>query len=118
MDPNFATENVIKEKKNVDVQYKTENIFFKHHARGFHDCLYHVCIISGLEYKFMVKSVDPDGTTAVIKNKKEPGDKEVEEGEEVNEYEDTLERNTSPDPAILPNRTGNNNNLHVIHRNK
>ncbi|XP_068442301.1 collagen alpha-1(VII) chain [Clinocottus analis] len=71
----------------------------------------------GLEYKFMVKSVDPDATTTVIKKKKEPGDGVIslprdlhkggmeEEGKEVKEYEDTLEEKTSPDPAIRPNRT-------------
>ncbi|TNN49338.1 Collagen alpha-1(VII) chain [Liparis tanakae] len=59
----------------------------------------------GLEYKFMVKSVDIDGETTVIRNKKEPDEEEEEEEEEVEEYEDTLERENSPDSAILPNRT-------------
>ncbi|XP_075968030.1 uncharacterized protein col7a1l [Anarhichas minor] len=68
----------------------------------------------GLEYKFMVKSVDPDGTTAVIENRKLPDDvvislhRDLHEGgmeEEVEEYGDKLEENTRPAPVILPNRT-------------
>ncbi|XP_067438348.1 collagen alpha-1(VII) chain isoform X1 [Thunnus thynnus] len=75
----------------------------------------------GLEYKFMVKSVDPDGTTKVTDNKNKPEDvvtslshdlneEEVEEeGEEVEEEE--YGEMTSPAPVILgekgilPNRT-------------
>ncbi|KAM8909698.1 uncharacterized protein col7a1l [Spinachia spinachia] len=71
----------------------------------------------GLEYKFMVKSVDPDGTTAVMENGKEQKDVLIslnpdhhkegmeEEGEEVDEYGDQLEAKSSPAPVILPNRT-------------
>ncbi|XP_078021207.1 uncharacterized protein col7a1l isoform X2 [Epinephelus lanceolatus] len=70
----------------------------------------------GLEYKFIVKSVDPDGTTAVTdKYKNKAGDVEIslnrdlhkermeEEGEEVEDYGDKLGETTSP--VILPNRT-------------
>ncbi|XP_070847875.1 uncharacterized protein [Chaetodon trifascialis] len=72
----------------------------------------------GLEYKLMVKSVDPDGTTAVTEH--EPDDvlpfvnrdlnKEGEE-EEKEEYGDKMGEMTSPAPVIreengiLPNRT-------------
>lgn len=68
---------------------------------------YRVWIITGLEYKFMVKSVDPDGTTAVTDNKNE-------EGMEEDEYGDWMEELTSPAPVILgekgisPNHTGKN----------
>lgn len=94
----------------------------------FNDRLCHVHILTGLEYKFMVKSVDPDGTTAVIENKKEQEDAVIslnpdrhkagmleEEGEEVEEYGDQLEEKTSPAPGILPNSTGNNNHFHLTH---
>ncbi|KAM9334648.1 uncharacterized protein col7a1l [Symphorus nematophorus] len=64
----------------------------------------------GLEYKFMVKSVDPDGTNSVTEKKnklnrdlQEEGMEE--EGEEVEEYGDTVGEMTSPAPVILPNRT-------------
>ncbi|KAM7378264.1 hypothetical protein PAMA_013249 [Pampus argenteus] len=80
----------------------------------------------GLEYKLMVKSLDPDETTTVNDNKNEPedvvtslshdrGEEEVEEEEEEEEDEDLTEQEygkmTSPAPAILgekeilPNRT-------------
>lgn len=77
-------------------------------------------IITGLEYKFMVKSVDPDGTTAVTDNKNEPDDvvmslsHDLQEGvEEVVEQVEEEEM-TSPTPAIhseegmQPNSTGKN----------
>ncbi|KAM7367132.1 hypothetical protein PAMP_015056 [Pampus punctatissimus] len=64
----------------------------------------------GLEYKFMVKSLDPDGTTTVTDNKSEPEDVvtslsrdrheeelEEEEDEEVTDYGEM----TSPAPVIL-----------------
>ncbi|XP_070785049.1 collagen alpha-1(VII) chain [Enoplosus armatus] len=80
----------------------------------------------GLEYKFMVKSVDPDGTTSVTEKKKEPDDVAVslnrdlqgegmQEGEEAEveeeEYGDEVGGMSSPAPVILeekgtlPNRT-------------
>lgn len=84
---------------------------------------YPVCIITGLEYKFMVKSVDPDGTTAVTSTKNEPGDVVIslsrdlsEAGKEEDEYGDWMEELTSPAPVILgekgilPNHTGTNHN--------
>ncbi|XP_044041741.1 collagen alpha-1(VII) chain isoform X2 [Siniperca chuatsi] len=69
----------------------------------------------GLEYKFMVKSVDPDGTTSVTEKKNVPDDVVVslnsdlheegmqEEGEEVEEkeYGDQVGEMTSPAPEIL-----------------
>ncbi|XP_069556447.1 collagen alpha-1(VII) chain [Brachyistius frenatus] len=71
----------------------------------------------GLEYKFMVKSVDPDATTAVTENKNEPEHVVIstssdlqEEGEEE-KYRDTVGEVTRPAPVtlgeeeILPNRT-------------
>ncbi|XP_071358384.1 collagen alpha-1(VII) chain isoform X2 [Trachinotus anak] len=75
----------------------------------------------GLEYKFMVKSVDPDGTTTVTDSENEPEDEvtplsregaeEAGEREEEEEYGDRVEEITSPAPVILgeggmpPNRT-------------
>lgn len=71
----------------------------------------------------MVKSVDPDGTTAVTENKKEPDDVVIslsrdlhEEGmeeEEVEDYGDELGEMTSPSPVILPNCTGNYNYFNI-----
>ncbi|XP_051247897.1 collagen alpha-1(VII) chain isoform X3 [Dicentrarchus labrax] len=74
----------------------------------------------GLEYKFMVKSVDPDGTTSVTEKKNVSEDvlvsvnhdvhEEVIE-KEVEEYGDNVGEMTSPAPVIheekgiLPNRT-------------
>ncbi|XP_045928379.1 collagen alpha-1(VII) chain [Micropterus dolomieu] len=65
----------------------------------------------GLEYKFMVKSVDPDGTTSVTEKKTMPDDAAVslnndlheEEVEEVEkgEYGDKVGEMTSPAPEIL-----------------
>ncbi|KAJ4924911.1 hypothetical protein JOQ06_003860 [Pogonophryne albipinna] len=65
----------------------------------------------GLEYKFMVKSVDPDGTTAVTENKKHPVDvvtpvnpdlpeEGVEEGGGAK-----LREVTTAAPVLLPNNT-------------
>lgn len=84
----------------------------------------YVCIITGLEYKFMVKSVDPDGTTAVTESQNEPDDVVIslhhdlhKEGmeEEGEEYGDKLGEITSPAPVIRPNRTGKNNYFNVTH---
>ncbi|KAF3705128.1 Collagen alpha-1(VII) chain Long-chain collagen [Channa argus] len=56
----------------------------------------------GLEYKFMVKSVDPDGTNTMTDSKNEP---------EEEDYGDKVEDSTSPAPVtlgeegILPNHT-------------
>ncbi|XP_056223924.1 collagen alpha-1(VII) chain isoform X3 [Seriola aureovittata] len=65
----------------------------------------------GLEYKFMVKSVDPDGTTMVTDSKNEredevislsrEGAEEAGEQEEEEEYGDRMEEMTSPAPVIL-----------------
>ncbi|XP_070710328.1 collagen alpha-1(VII) chain [Pempheris klunzingeri] len=64
----------------------------------------------GLEYKFMVKSVDPDGTTSVTEERNESDDVVIslnrdrhEEGmeEEVEEYGETVGEMTSPAPVIL-----------------
>ncbi|KAG7222227.1 hypothetical protein INR49_016641 [Caranx melampygus] len=65
----------------------------------------------GLEYKFMVKSVDPDATTTVTDSKKESEDEvislpqegaeEAAEQEEEEEYGDWVEEMTSPAPVIL-----------------
>ncbi|XP_063761078.1 LOW QUALITY PROTEIN: collagen alpha-1(VII) chain [Eleginops maclovinus] len=73
-----------------------------------------VVVKCGLEYKFMVKSVDPDGTTAVTENKKHPADvvtpinpdlhKEgMEEGGD--DYGDKLGEVTTAAPVVLPNST-------------
>ncbi len=82
----------------------------------------HVCIITGLEYKFLVKSVDPDGTTSVTGKQNEPGYALAslkrdfhEEGEEAVKYRDQGGEMTRSAPKILeekeilPNRTGNDN---------
>ncbi|XP_035852104.1 collagen alpha-1(VII) chain isoform X2 [Sander lucioperca] len=78
----------------------------------------------GLEYKFMVKSVDPDGTTAVTESQNEPDDVVIslhhdlhKEGmeEEGEEYGDKLGEITSPAPVIRPNRT---DSLESGHRKK
>lgn len=71
----------------------------------------------------MVKSVDPDGTTAVTGNKNEPEDVVIslsrdlnEAGMEEDKYGDWMEELTSPAPVILgekgilPNHTGKNYN--------
>lgn len=95
------------------------------------DCVYHVYIFTGLEYKFMVKSVDPDGTTSVTE-KKNKTDNVVqslnrdlheegmeEDAEEVEEYGDKVGEMASPAPVILeekeilPNRTGNDNYFNI-----
>ncbi|XP_074554044.1 uncharacterized protein col7a1l [Halichoeres trimaculatus] len=67
----------------------------------------------GLEYKFMVKSVDPDGTKSVTEEKSDPSDVVIaltrgvnkqgvsEEGGEEYEYGDDVEDVTSPAPVIL-----------------
>ncbi|XP_040928277.1 collagen alpha-1(VII) chain isoform X3 [Betta splendens] len=67
----------------------------------------------GLEYKFMVKSVDPDATTAVTDNRKGPEDvvisisRDVHEGEmeEEEEYEDWVEE-VDVGKETFPNHTG------------
>ncbi|XP_034434681.1 collagen alpha-1(VII) chain [Hippoglossus hippoglossus] len=68
----------------------------------------------GLEYKFMVRSVDPDGTTATTDSKTEPGDVVISlsrDGEGEEEYGDRAEEVDSPAPGIpgeegmIPNRT-------------
>ncbi|XP_041820381.1 collagen alpha-1(VII) chain [Chelmon rostratus] len=74
----------------------------------------------GLEYKFMVKSVDPDGTTAVTEKKNEADEvlpflnpvlhEKGEEEEEEKDHGDNAGEMTSPAPmieenGILPNRT-------------
>ncbi|XP_035466126.2 collagen alpha-1(VII) chain isoform X2 [Scophthalmus maximus] len=78
----------------------------------------------GLEYKFMVKSVDPDGTATVTDSKNEPEDvatplsRDIHEGAgevgeqvEEEEYGERVEEMSSPAPVILggegmsPNRT-------------
>ena len=59
----------------------------------------------------MVKSVDPDGTNSVTDKKNKLNRDLQEEGEEVEEYGDTVGEMTSPAPVIPPNRTGNNNYL-------
>lgn len=73
-----------------------------------------VAVHSGLEYKFLVKSVDPDGTASLTE--RENGSDHVllssnELYEEWEEYEDKDGEMSTPDPAIpegsLPNRTGN-----------
>ena len=77
-----------------------------------------VCIIAGLEYKFMVKSVDPDGTTSVTERKiNEPDDevpprnRDLQEGGDE-EHGDKVGEVTTPAPLILeemgirPNSTG------------
>lgn len=117
---NFATEYSVISK----ICWNTEQDAFK----WLH--VYHVCIISGLEYKFMVKSVDPDGTTSVTEKKTMPDDAAVslnndlheEEVEEVEkgEYGDKVGEMTSPAPEILEekrilqNHTGNYNYLNII----
>lgn len=72
-----------------------------------------VTVNSGLEYKFLVKSVDPDGTASSTEKKN--GSDHVllssnELYEEWEEYEDEGAMSTAA-PAIpegsLPNRTGN-----------
>lgn len=73
-----------------------------------------VAVNSGLEYKFLVKSVDPDGTASSTERKN--GSDHVllssnELYEEWEEYEDEDGEMSAPAPAIpegnLPNRTGN-----------
>lgn len=76
-------------------------------------------MIAGVEYKFTIKSVDPDETVA--ENQKEPDDLLSNNSEEMRrkEAEDEEEHGemTSPDPVILegngslPNRTGNYFNI-------
>lgn len=92
----------------------------------------YVCIITGLEYKFMVKSVDPDGTTSAAEKKNVPEDvvaspnreDGMEEEMEEEEYGEKVGEMTSPAPVvledkgILPNRTGNNNNFNITHRHQ
>lgn len=89
----------------------------------------HVCIATGLEYKFMVRSVDPDGTTSVAEKKNMSDDVlaslnrdlQEEEGEEWEEYGDKEGEMTSPAPVIygekgiLPNHTGNDNYFNITH---
>uniref|UniRef100_UPI0037E81BC1 collagen alpha-1(VII) chain n=1 Tax=Semicossyphus pulcher TaxID=241346 RepID=UPI0037E81BC1 len=64
----------------------------------------------GLEYKFMVKSVDPDATTSLTEKKVVSDDvvislnrheEGMEEEVEEEEYEDSLVEMTSPAPEIL-----------------
>lgn len=81
------------------------------------ECGCHVGIITGLEYKFMVKSVDPDGTTMMTDNKNEPEDVVISLSCDLHEGRMEEEELTSPAPVILgekgilPNHTGKNNNL-------
>lgn len=111
-----------------------ENI--KNDIFGVHACVCHVCIMTGLEYKFMIKSVDPDETTSVTEKKNEPDDvlvshnRDLHEegmgggGEEVEEHGDQEGETSSPAPVILednrtvPNRTGNINYFNLTHRHK
>ena len=69
----------------------------------------------------MVKSVDPDGTTAVTENKKHPVDVVTpvnpdlpEEGVEEGGG-DTLGEVTTAAPVLLPNSTGNYNDFSSAH---
>ncbi|XP_034529605.1 collagen alpha-1(VII) chain [Notolabrus celidotus] len=67
----------------------------------------------GLEYKFMVKSVDPDGTNSMTEKKVVPTDVVIslsrdlhnqgvsEDGDEVYEYGDDVGEMSSPAPVIL-----------------
>nr|XP_019947966.1 PREDICTED: collagen alpha-1(VII) chain-like [Paralichthys olivaceus] len=70
----------------------------------------------GLEYKFMVKSVDPDGTTSGTDSKTEPGDVVISlsRDREVEEVGDQVEEEEYGGPAspvipgeegMIPNRT-------------
>lgn len=94
----------------------------------------HIFIITGLEYKFMIKSVDPDETTSGTEKKNEPDDVLVShnrdlheegmegDGEEVEE--DQEGETSSPAPVILednrtvPNHTGNINYFNLTHPHK
>lgn len=83
-----------------------------------HIAVCRVCIVAGLEYKLMVKSVDPDETTSVTEKKRNELDKEAlslnrdlqEGGEE--EHGDKVGEATTPAAPILeemgirPNSTG------------
>lgn len=79
----------------------------------------HTFIVSGLEYKFMVKSVDPDETVSVTEKKIEH---DVLHSQNLDLHEDEMQEEehgdlvgdlSSPAPMILeedrtlPNRTGN-----------
>lgn len=81
----------------------------------------------------MVKSVDPDGTTAVTEKKNEADEvlpflnpvlhEKGEEEEEEKDHGDNAGEMTSPAPmieenGILPNRTGNNDYFNITHQHK
>lgn len=86
---------------------------------------------AGLEYKFMVKSVDPDGTKSVPEEKSVPPDVVIalsrdfheqgvsEDDAEEYEYEDDVGEVTSPAPEIpqetriQTNHTGKKNHFSV-----
>lgn len=73
-----------------------------------------VVINPGLEYKFLVKSVDPDGS-APITERENASDRVLLSSNELyedwEEYEDEDEELSTPAPAVpegnQPNRTGN-----------
>lgn len=81
-----------------------------------------IFIVTGLEYKFLVRSVDPDETVSVTEKKNEPGDvlhsqdldlhEEGMQEEGVEEHGDLVGDLSSPAPVMLeedrtqPNRTG------------
>lgn len=79
------------------------------------------CIIAGVEYKFTIKSVDPDETASVTEKQKEPDDlfsnKSEEKRRKGAEDEEEYGEMTSSAPVILegngslPNRTGNYFNI-------
>lgn len=75
-----------------------------------------VCIVAALQFKFMVKSVDPDYTTSATGRGDEP-----EDG--VEEYEDDVGETTTSAPVTLggekdirANQTGNDNCLNITHQ--
>ncbi|TKS90840.1 Collagen alpha-1(VII) chain [Collichthys lucidus] len=88
-----------------------------HHSYILLETNYKMRFHTWLEYKFMVKSVDPDGTTSVAEKKNTSDDVSAslplqeEEGEEWEEYGDKEGDMTSPAPVvygekgILPNHT-------------
>lgn len=83
----------------------------------------HLCVASALDYKFVVRSVDPDEVTSETGKDIEPD--LVPPSNHSDSYEEVQEEGpSSPAPVILeengtlPNSTGNDRHLNISTNNR
>lgn len=83
----------------------------------------HLCVASALDYKFVVRSVDPDEVTSETEKDIEP-DLVLPSNHSDSYEEDREEEPSSPAPVILgengtlPNSTGNDRHLNISTNNR